>query len=63
MLLLMLLLGLLLLLPMLTPVPVRGSIANGMRCHLNTPKLLMANHEFCSKLQGEVKKIFLGCAQ
>ena len=32
---------LLLLLPMLTPVPVRGSVASGMRCLLNTPEMVI----------------------
>ena len=31
------------LLPMLTHVPVCGSVANGMRCLLNTPKMLMVH--------------------
>ena len=34
---------LLLLLVLLTPVPVCGSVASGMRCLLDTPKMLMVN--------------------
>ena len=38
-----LLLLLLLLLRMLTPVLVCGSVASGMRCLLNTPRMVMVN--------------------
>ena len=29
--------------PLMTPVPVCGSVGSGMRCLLNTPKMLMVN--------------------
>ena len=38
-----LLLLLLLLLLMLTPISVCGSVASGMRCLLNTPKMVMVH--------------------
>ena len=41
--LLLLLFLLLLLLLMLTPIPVGGSVTNGMQILLNTPKMLMVN--------------------
>ena len=55
-LLLLLLWLLLLMMPLITPVPVCCCVASGMRCLLNSPKMLMVNREMTKSFAPSCKR-------